>query len=151
MKRMTECIKDKDIPDGSVMPAAYCLADFDAICTRLDSHQTVRYITYSKKLEKPRERYRCAGLRLSNGRFATLLKVDSERYFEIWLQRTGYGYALGDVEEVRAFINVDTSEILRLDNGLRWVQPRDAEAISLPIMTMEIVGSEPWRSALNRP
>jgi len=150
MKLSAECVDDRDIPDGFVAPAAYCLADFDAICSRVCANPGVRYITYSKKLNKPRERYRCAGLKLSNGRFATLLKEDKEKYFEIWLQRKSYGYYLSEVEEVRCFIAVEKSDILRLDNGLKWTQPGEAESIDLPVMTMKIVESDPWKAVLNR-
>ena len=144
-----ECIDDRDVPEGLVMPASYCLADFDAICDRVGAHPIERYINYSKKLNKPRKRYRCAGLRLTNGRFATLLKEDDEQCFQIWLQRQGYGYYLSELEEVRCFLNVEKSRILRLDNALKWIQPSDAEPVDLPVMTMEIVSSEPWRSALH--
>jgi len=89
-------------------------------------------------------------LKLNNGRFATLLKEDKEKYFEIWLQRIGYGYYLSEVEEVRCFIAVEKPEILRLDNALKWVQPNAAEPIDLPIMTMKIVESDPWKAVLNR-
>jgi hypothetical protein len=149
MKYSTECLPH-DVPDGLVMPAADCMADFDTVCSRIGARPTVRYVTYSKKLKKPRERYRCVGLKLTNGRFATLLKEDKEKYFEIWLQRKGYGYYLSEVEEVRCFITVEKSDILRLDNTLKWIQPSEAESIDLPIMTMKIVESEPWKSVLNR-
>jgi hypothetical protein len=149
MKRSTECLPH-ELPEGLVMPAAYCMADFDEVCARIGAIQVIKYVTYSKKLKKPRERFRCAGLELSSGRFAELLKEDKEKYFEIWLQRKGYGYYLSEVEEVRCFIGVDKSDILRLDNALKWVQPGDAESIDLPVMTMKVVESEPWKGVLNR-
>jgi hypothetical protein len=136
-----ECLT-YDVPDGVVMPAAYCLADFDAVCTRIGASPTTRYITYSAKLKKPKKRYRCVSLKLSNGKLATLLKEDEEECFQIWLQRNGYGYFLSEVEEVRCFVKAERSQIVRLDNALKWIQPTDAEPIELPIMK---VTSEPWR------
>ena len=109
-----------DVPEGLVMPAADCSADFDAVCNRIGTSPTVKYITYSRKLKKPKVRYRCVGLKLDNGRLATLLKMDGDEYFEIWLQRKGYGFYLCDVDEVRRFIQVGEGEVKRLDNGLRW-------------------------------
>jgi hypothetical protein len=111
-----------DVPDGLVMPAADCLADFDAVCGAIQATQHIRYITYSKKLKKPKLRYRCVGIELSNGKFATLLKMDNENYFQIWLQRSGYGFHLDEIEEVRDFMQVSEHEIKRLDNGLSWIQ-----------------------------
>lgn len=124
------------------MPAADCMADFDAICSRIGACPTVRYITYSKKLKMPKKRYRCIGLKLSNGKLATLLKVDEEQCFQVWLQRKGYGYYLSELDEVRCFLNVEKSHIVRLDNALKWIQPKNAEPIELPIMK---ITSEPWR------
>jgi len=110
-----------EVADGLVMPAADCTADFDTVCKRIGANPTVKRITYSKKLNKPNKTYRVVGLRLSNGRFATLLRMDSEEFFEIWLQRRGYGYYLSDIDEVREFIRVTEHEVKRLDNGLKWL------------------------------
>jgi hypothetical protein len=109
-----------DVPDGSVMPAADCTADFDAVCERLGVRPKVDYITY-KRFKIPKKRYRWVGLKLDSGRFAVLLKHDGIEEFEIELQRRGYGFYLSEIEEVRKFLKVRKAEIKRLDNGLKWL------------------------------
>jgi hypothetical protein len=126
-----------EVPDGLVMPAANCMADFDSICNRLDVHPAVKYITYSKRLNKPKESYRTLGLKLNNNRLAVLIKMNDEDYFEIWLQRKGYGFYLSDVEEVCEFIQIQKDQVVRLDSGLKWIKPVDNSVIEIPIMTIE--------------
>ena len=109
-----------EIPDGSVMPAADCSADFDAVCERIGVRPNVNHITF-KQFDIPKKRYRWVGLKLDSGRFAMLAKTDGDEGFEINLQREGYGYFLSEVEEVRRFIQVSETEIDRLDNGLKWL------------------------------
>ena len=115
---MTDLFK---VPDGAVIAAAECTADFDEICKRLGADPEVRYIVYPRRLRMPKLRYRCIGIKLATARLATLMKTDFDNFFEIWLQRKGYGHYLSDIEEVRQFMGVAEGAINRLDNGLKWL------------------------------
>jgi hypothetical protein len=131
-----QVIPHEDVPEGVVMPAAYCTADFDTVCKRISAHPAVHYITYSKRLKKTRKRYRCVGIELDSGRFATLLKEDSDDYFQFWLQRKGYGYYLAEIGEIKEFIGVENGQVVLLDNALIWIQPKDSEPLRFDKITV---------------
>jgi hypothetical protein len=54
--------------------------------------------------------------------------MDGERYFQIWLQRVGYGYRIDEVDEIRKYIGVDMRDIVLLDNGLEWIKSDTSSA-----------------------
>ena len=123
-----------DVPNNSVSYAAKCTANFAEICRKSGLTPRLEHIKYEKRYNKRKKAFLWVGVRLDSDRFAGLYKEANEDYFRIYLQMIAGGFYLIDLDELRRFINVDKSFILRLDNDLRWIQPEQGRPIDLSIV-----------------
>lgn len=100
--------------------AALCGGSFDSICERTGAIPIVDYVTHKgKKID----RYRSICFRYSNGRFAMLVKEDSDVNMKIKLQEIGVdAFSISDLSELIAYCDIqDASVNRRLVPWVKWI------------------------------
>ncbi|MEO8159923.1 MAG: hypothetical protein ABI588_00785 [Arenimonas sp.] len=113
-----------EVPEPSFSLAAFCRADFDAILQRTGSTPEVSDV---KSFKEKIDTVRAIFLELSDQRYASLTKRDSQNEFEIGLQRTGWLFYEHELKAVAEFIKVDYNEIERYCNPpIKWIPDNPA-------------------------
>lgn len=108
-----------DSPGAIFSLAAFCGADFDSIVRRLRAQSFTSDVTsFGRKID----RYRSIYLELSEGRYAEITKYNSQKTFEIGLQRNGWIFMESELKAVADFIGIEYEYFERYCNPpIRWL------------------------------